>query len=222
MSIEATDMILKMWASNPPYEIEGKYWKINLKKTVDEETGIGYIHKPLQKPHPPIAIPGMSRDSFSMKYAGKMGFSPFCHCLIPCNVVADYGRPTRRPPTGRPTGIAIEVPRGPLDLSGRHDSRGQGAARTNSVGKNYQYIGRLFDKGLGRRIYKRDLNMSDADCNLDYLMNEQIIAGDVDEVLRRLLQMVEETGPFGTLVMMSYDWDDKEAGSAAWNCSRTS
>ena len=25
--------------------------------------------------------------------------------------------------------------------------------------------------------------MSDADCNLDYLMNEQIIAGDVDEVL---------------------------------------
>lgn len=53
--------------------------------------------------------------------------------------------------------------------------------------------------------------MSDADCNLDYLMNEQIIAGDVDDVLRRLLQMVEETGPFGTLVMMSYDWDDKEA-----------
>jgi len=42
-------------------------------------------------------------------------------------------------------------------------------------------------------------------------MSEQIIAGDVDEVLRRLLMMVEETGPFGTLVMMSYDWDDKEA-----------
>jgi alkanesulfonate monooxygenase SsuD/methylene tetrahydromethanopterin reductase-like flavin-dependent oxidoreductase (luciferase family) len=42
-------------------------------------------------------------------------------------------------------------------------------------------------------------------------MSEQIIAGDVDEVLRRLLLMVEETGPFGTLVMMSYDWDDKEA-----------
>ena len=43
-------------------------------------------------------------------------------------------------------------------------------------------------------------------------MTEQIIAGDVDEVLRRLLVMMEETGPFGTLVMMSYDWDDK----ASW------
>ena len=37
------------------------------------------------------------------------------------------------------------------------------------------------------------------------------IAGDVDEVLRRLLQMIEETGPFGVLVNMSYDWDDKQS-----------
>ena len=85
-------------------------------------------------------------------------------------------------------------------------------ARTNSLGRNYEYIGRLFDKGLGRRIYKRDLNMPDSECQLDYLMSEQIIAGDVDEVLRRLLRMVEETGTFGTLALMSYDWDDK----ASW------
>jgi alkanesulfonate monooxygenase SsuD/methylene tetrahydromethanopterin reductase-like flavin-dependent oxidoreductase (luciferase family) len=84
--------------------------------------------------------------------------------------------------------------------------------RTNSLGKNYNYIGGLFDKGLGRRIYKRDLDMPDSECQLDYLMTEQIIAGDVDEVLRRLLQLIEETGEFGTLVLMSYDWDDK----ASW------
>ena len=42
-------------------------------------------------------------------------------------------------------------------------------------------------------------------------MTEQIIAGDVDEVLRRLLALIEETGPFGTLVLMGYDWDDKDS-----------
>ena len=69
-------MILKLWSSDPPYEIEGKYWTIRLKKTVDEETGIGYIHKPLQKPHPPIAIPGMSRDSPTHEATrGGCGFS---------------------------------------------------------------------------------------------------------------------------------------------------
>ena len=42
-------------------------------------------------------------------------------------------------------------------------------------------------------------------------MTEQIIAGDVDEALRRLLALIEETGPFGTLVLMGYDWDDKDS-----------
>ena len=212
MTFEAADMILKLWSSNPPYELEGKYWTIRLKKTVDEETGIGYIHKPYQKPHPPIAIPGMSRDSYSMKYAGRMGFSPFSHCLITSNVVADLWKTyeTAAHQADRPAlRSSFRISRSIFLADTTREAKER--ARTNSVGKNYQYIGRLFDKGLGRRIYKRDPNMSDADCNLDYLMTEQIIAGDVDEVLRRLLMMVEETGPFGTLVMMSYDWDDRDA-----------
>ena len=83
--------------------------------------------------------------------------------------------------------------------------------RNNSLGWNYQYIGRLLEKGLGKKLYKRNPAMSDADCNLDYLMGEQIIAGSPDEVLRRLLLLIEETGPIGTLVLMSYDWDDKQS-----------
>ena len=46
--------------------MEGKFWKVSLKKSVDEETGIGYVHKPLQRPHPPIAVPGTSPNSPSM------------------------------------------------------------------------------------------------------------------------------------------------------------
>src|SRR6266699_3614779 len=76
---EALDIILHLWSSDPPYEIEGKFWTVRLKKTVDEETGIGFIHKPLQQPHPPIAIPGMSRNSPSMKIAGQRGYQPFVH-----------------------------------------------------------------------------------------------------------------------------------------------
>src|SRR3954454_9976142 len=86
---EATDMILRLWSTEPPYEIEGKFWTIRLKKTVDEETGIGYVYKPLQKPHPPIAIPGMNLNSAGMKMAGRRGFQPFVHCIVAGNVVAD-------------------------------------------------------------------------------------------------------------------------------------
>ena len=197
----------------PAYEIEGKFWTIRLKKNVDTETGIGYIHKPLQQPHPPIAVPGMSRNSPSMRIAGQRGFQPFVHCIVTGNVVADLwqtyaagaheaGRAPRR--------ADFKVARSIFLADTTADARR--LARGNSLGKNFEYIGRLFDKGGGRRVYKRDPAMSDADCNLDYLMGEQIIAGSPDEVLRRLLGLIEETGPFGTLVLMSYDWDDK----ASW------
>ena len=87
----------------------------------------------------------------------------------------------------------------------------QDRARNNAMGENFDYIGRVLDRGLGRDIYKRDESMSDAEIDMDYFMKELIIAGDVDEVLRRLLELMEETGPFGTLISMGYDWDDREA-----------
>lgn len=210
---EAIETILHLWSHEPPYEVKGKYWPISLKKSVDTETLIGYIPKPLQKPTPPISVPGMSRNSPSMKTAARRGHQPFAHCLIPGNVVADTWNTyeTAALEAGKqPKRSDWKVARTIFLADTTKEAKAK--ARSNSLGRNYEYIGRLFDKGLGRRLYKRDLEMSDADCNLDYLMEEQIIAGDVDEVLRRLMNLIEETGTFGTLVLMSYDWDDK----ASW------
>ena len=212
MTQEAMEIILKLWSSEPPYHIKGKYWQIDLEKNVDTETKIGFVHKPLQQPHPPIAMPGMSRDSSTMKIAGRGGYAPFGPCLITANVLADVWNTYEQAATeaGRqPNREDWKIARSIFLADTTAEARRR--ARSNSLGKCLEYIGVLFDKGLGRKIYKRDPEMSDADCNLDFLMDEQIIAGDVDEVVRRLLLMVEETGQFGTLVMMSYDWDDKQS-----------
>jgi alkanesulfonate monooxygenase SsuD/methylene tetrahydromethanopterin reductase-like flavin-dependent oxidoreductase (luciferase family) len=213
MADEAIEAILKFWSSPPPFVFEGKYWKICMARTVDEETGVGHMIKPYQKPHPPIAVPGTSRNSPSLKTAGRRGFQPFGHCIVPGNVLADCWNTY--------AAAALEAGRQP-DRSDWKVARpifladttkeAQTRARTNSIGRCFQYVGRLFDKSNGRRLFKRDLAMSEADCNLDYIMTEQIIAGDVDEVLRRLLELIDETGLFGTLIMMSFDWDDK----ASW------
>jgi len=210
---EAIDTILKLWASDPPYEVEGKFWKTSLKQHIDEETGLGFIPKPFQRPHPPIAMPGSSRNSPTMRTAGARGFQPFGHSLVTANVLADQWKTyeTAALEAGRqPDRADWKVARAVFLADSTQEARRR--ARTNSVARNFEYIGRLLDRGPGRKMFKRDLSMSDADCNLDYLMEEQIIAGDVDEALRRLLRMREETGPFGTLVLMGYDWDDK----ASW------
>jgi alkanesulfonate monooxygenase SsuD/methylene tetrahydromethanopterin reductase-like flavin-dependent oxidoreductase (luciferase family) len=59
-------------------------------------------------------------------------------------------------------------------------------------------------------MWKRNPSMSDAECGLDYFLNEVVIAGDPDLVTRQLLELRERIGRFGTLVMVAHDWDDKE------------
>ncbi len=213
MTVEAIDVMLKLWATDPPYEHEGQFWQFSLKDNVDDVSQIGFIHKPLQQPHPPILMPGITRDSYSLKLAGQYGFAPFSAALAAGNVLANNWETYEN--------SAVEAGRQPDRADWRvaraifladTTEEAVARARTNSVGQNFEYLAYLMDKTRGRDVLKRDLEMSNADCNMDYWMSEQIIAGDVDHVLERLLALMEESGPFGTLVLMGFDWDDK----ASW------
>lgn len=207
---EAMDIILELWSSEPPYQIEGKYWQFGIEKNVDPVTTFGYFTKPYQRPHPPIAMPATSRNSPTMKMAGRRGYQGITNCLVPGNVVADMwqtyaagaeeaGRTAQR------TNFKVAKSIFLADTT----REAQRIARSNTLASNYNYICRVFDQGWGRKMFKRDMEMSDADCDLDYLFTEQIIAASPDEALNRLLDLIDEAGPFGTLILMSYDWDDK-------------
>src|SRR5690606_1345785 len=54
MFVEAINMVLELWRSEPPYDLEGDYWQISTRRTMMPEIGQGFIPKPLQLPHPPI------------------------------------------------------------------------------------------------------------------------------------------------------------------------
>src|ERR1700682_6339163 len=103
-------------------------------------------------------MPGMSRNSATMKLAGGRGYQPFAHCLVTGNVLADIWKTYADAAlsAGRePNREDYKVSRS-IFLADTTKEAVQ-RTRTNSLGKNYEYIGRLFDKGLGRKIYKRDL-----------------------------------------------------------------
>jgi alkanesulfonate monooxygenase SsuD/methylene tetrahydromethanopterin reductase-like flavin-dependent oxidoreductase (luciferase family) len=60
MTLESIDTILKIWGTEPPYRIDGEFWQILQDEWHVPEFGLGHMPKPFQKPHPPIAIGGMS------------------------------------------------------------------------------------------------------------------------------------------------------------------
>ena len=73
-SSKSIDMILRIWAQDPPYDIKGEFWTIQIKKAIVPELGFGTMPKPLQKPHPPIHISIASPDSASARLAGSRGW----------------------------------------------------------------------------------------------------------------------------------------------------
>ncbi len=210
---EAVRMVMELWASDGPVNIEGKYWNISMEEHVDDVVGLGYVHKPYQKPHPPIAMPVTSMNSGTAKAAGRMGFQPFAHSLIANNVVANIWETyeSAAEEAGNEADRSeFKVARAVFLADSKKEA--QQLARNNSVAGGFQYICDLMDRAnRGRGTFKRDQDTPDSEVDVDYWMREQIIAGDPDYALERIIEMTEETGKFGTLVMMGYDWDEKDA-----------
>lgn len=209
---EAINMIMTLWTTDPPYDINGRFWQIHVEKEVREELGIGVYLKPYQQPHPPLSVPVIMQNSAGMRIAGGKGYSPFSHHMVASNVLANHwdtytegARSAEREPDRQKWKISRNI----FVADTTEEAREK--ARNLSLGKCLNYILQLTDLGPGRGMWKRDPNMAEADCNLDYMMDEQIIAGDPDEVVRQIHRMMEETGEFGTLIMTAHDWDDKDA-----------
>jgi alkanesulfonate monooxygenase SsuD/methylene tetrahydromethanopterin reductase-like flavin-dependent oxidoreductase (luciferase family) len=213
MVAEAVEMVLELWASDGPVELTGNYWNISMKEHIDDAVGLGVIHKPYQKPHPPIAMPITSMNSGTAKAAGRKGFQPFAHSLIANNVVANIWETyeTAAVEAGNEADRSdFKIARAVFLADTTKEA--QKLARKNSVTGGFRYICDLLDRsGRSRGMFKRDQDTPDSEVDVDYWMREQIIAGDPDYALDRILEMTEETGKFGTLVMMGYDWDDKDS-----------
>ena len=58
-------------------------------------------------------------------------------------------------------------------------------------------------------IVKHDPDVPDREVTPEYMMKNNLIIGDVDECTRQLQDLWEVTGGFGTLLMISHDWDNK-------------
>jgi len=209
---EAIQMIMTLWTSDPPYYMNGRFWQIQVNREIHEELGVGVYLKPLQKPHPPLSVPVIMRDSAGTRIAGKKGYSPFSHHMVAGNVLANHWQTYSEGAAS----VGAEPDCGKWKISrniyvAETTAEARKNARYGSMGKCLEYIMKLADLGPGRSLWKRDLDLPDSECTLDYMMKEHVIAGDPDEVVRQLHRMIDETGEFGTLIMTAHDWDDKDA-----------
>jgi alkanesulfonate monooxygenase SsuD/methylene tetrahydromethanopterin reductase-like flavin-dependent oxidoreductase (luciferase family) len=208
---ESIDIVLRLWAEDPPYEIDGRFWKFALKDNIWPEFKVGYIPRPLQRPHPPIALSIITPNSSSAKVAGERGWIPvsgnFFHkrylrghwekYVEGCEAVG------RRPDPG-----VWRVSRSVLVTE--TDAQAEDYLADPDSGLSFYYKFFIHSFAQGRKalfMIKPDPDMSDAATTVDAVKRGMIIAGRPEHVLEQLVALREEIGPFGTLLMAGHDWD---------------
>ena len=95
MFLEAIDFIVRIWTSEPPYALEGKFWNVSTARTMMADIGQGLIAKPLQKPHPPIVVTAVSPYSQGVAEAAVRGWYPIsANFLLPKWVATHWSKYT--------------------------------------------------------------------------------------------------------------------------------
>ena len=212
MTLEGIDMILKLWQTDPPFEFKGDFWNIKL-ETPDPERGIGTLLKPYQKPHPPLAMSMVKEYSMAARTAGQRGYIPMSTNLLRSSKLAPQwqtycqgAEEAGLPPPDRSTWrISRSI------FIGETNEEARRYALDSSFSRAYDYMVQMLKAGQVLDITKNDPEMPDAAVTPEFIVDSGLaIVGDAEECTRQLQELWEETGGFGTLLLISHDWDDKE------------
>ena len=213
MMIECIDTVLKIWESEPPYDIQGQFWNIRIKDTIRLDHGVGGMLKPLQQPHPPIATSVMGGASFMATLAGQRGWIPISANFVPANHLLGHWKnyAAGAAEKGRAADPSVwRVARSILVTESAQEARDHLADPRCSMRFYYDYLFKNATLRPGAiNNFKTDPSHADEMVTLDYMLDGIVIAGTPDSVLDQLIELRDLLGPFGTLVMCAHDWDDK-------------
>ncbi|HEY9213287.1 MAG TPA: LLM class flavin-dependent oxidoreductase [Ancylobacter sp.] len=211
MFLEGIEAVLKIWTTEAPYNIDGKYWKISTARTLLADIGQGIIGRPLQRPHPPVVITAVAPYSKGVTAAAARGWEPISANFLMPKWVGTHR--TSYEEGCKQGGRAVDFANWRVAKS-VFVADDAGTARDYARGEGSPYVHyfrSLFTKLVknGRsNLFKEDPDMADADLTLEHVLDRLIIYGTPDEVTEKLLAFREEVGPFGTLLYAGHDWRD--------------
>jgi alkanesulfonate monooxygenase SsuD/methylene tetrahydromethanopterin reductase-like flavin-dependent oxidoreductase (luciferase family) len=212
MLVESINMILDLWSKEPPYNLRGKYWDISVERTMMKEIGQGYVHKPYQKPHPPIVVTAVAPFSKGVTEAAARGWD-----MISANFLLPQWVKTHWPNfvQGRERigmKASSESWRVAKSIFVCDDLKTAERYATDANGPYHQYYQSLvykLVKGGRANLFKKDQKAPDSVVTTEQAVKDLVIWGTPDKVADEILKLREEIGAFGTLYYAGHDWQDK-------------
>ncbi|MBV9358088.1 MAG: LLM class flavin-dependent oxidoreductase [Chloroflexi bacterium] len=206
------DQILRIWADDQggwSYR-NPRFPQFNFTIPPREEwRGLASHLKPYQKPHPPIAVAGLTRSSSTLRWAGEKGWIP-----LSTNLTSEQGLSTHWDVyAAGAEASGFTASRAEWRISrdiyvADTDEQARREARAGSMAEAFRgYFYPLVRSIGGLGVWKIDDDMPDADITLDYLLDNFWIVGSPETVARRLATIYEHTGGYGGVLMLAYDWE---------------
>ncbi|HKK29453.1 MAG TPA: LLM class flavin-dependent oxidoreductase [Alphaproteobacteria bacterium] len=207
MTREALDVILKMWTEET-FDHQGQYWKV----TKGEEM-FGFLKphiKPLQQPHPPIGVAGLSKGSDTLKMAGEHGFMPMSLNLNPAYVgshwesVEEGARRSGRTPDRDEWRLVREI------FVAETDEEAWELAVNGNMGRMMReyFLPLLANFGFLEYL-KHDPDVPDSDVTPEYCAKHNWLVGSPSTVAEKIEKVYEDVGGFGQLLVFGFDYADK-------------
>ena len=210
MTRESLEIMLKIWETDGGYEYHGKYWDVNV--PMPQMRTLKHHIKPFQKPHPPIGIAGFSPNSDTLKLAGEHGFIPLSLNLSSeyvaghWDAVVEGAKRTGRRPDRADWRIVREV-----FVADTDDEAYRGCVKGMMGRMMSEYLLPLFRDFQFTKYLKHDESVADEDVTPDYLANHGWLVGSPATVTRKLGEMNEAVGGFGTLLLFAFDYANDPA-----------
>jgi len=214
MLYESLDMIGRIWAQDPPYDLAGEFWTTRIRNAISPELGLGYLPKPYQTPHPPICIPAATPGSPTVRRAGEMGWGAISSGLMTPTGLASHWRAycegcaaAGREPDGANWRVARNIFVAPTDAEARRRIMDPRSAYQHYLGYMRTVLG-----NIGKlAALKPHPDMPDHALTVDSIIEARVIFGSPDTVAGKLLELREACGPFGTVLVTGVDWSGPNA-----------
>ena len=205
---EAIKQILSIWQGDGQIDIKGKYWSPSTVKTFSEELKLGKIYSPLQKPHPEIVCSALAPNSIGLKKAGEAGFS-----ALSSNFLHNKGLKSNWDMYSEGAENAGKKPDRSTWRVARmifvHDDDKIGLRYPKDTNSPYRQCVRHILNKLKAANKIETLSLGKNDEGLDELtdryLDNYVICGDINRVKERIARLIDDIGPFGTLLNVKVD-----------------
>jgi alkanesulfonate monooxygenase SsuD/methylene tetrahydromethanopterin reductase-like flavin-dependent oxidoreductase (luciferase family) len=208
----ALDVILDLWGEPKPGVYDAPRWRFRIPEPQDD-IALRLHLRPYQRPHPPIAVAGVTERSDTLLLAGERGYIPMSINFVPPRVlrthwaaVEEGARRAGRVADRSTWRVARDV------FVGETTAEARRLALEGPLARDWDgYFFPLIRKSRGLDILKEDPATPDAAVDAAYLCEHLWLVGDPDEVARRLRDLHARVGGFGTLLVIGHEWEPRDA-----------